>query len=167
MSREPREGGSLWRCPRCDRRFANRNQSHFCGSTKPLAEHFANKPSAVRALFRTVRRAVEACGPVTVLSESTRIAFHVRMSFMAIAVQRSGLRGHFVFASVLEHPRFLRVDTISPRNHVHHFRIARPEDVDATFRSWIARAYRVGEQRHVRRRAGSSPRSRGESRTAR
>ena len=70
---------------------------------------------------------------------------------MAISVQKSGLRGHFVFASVHRHPRFLRVDTISRRNHVHHFRIVRPEDIDATFESWIAEAYQVGQQRHLER----------------
>ena len=143
--------GSLWRCARCRRRFANRNQSHSCGSTRPLREHFASKPRLVEALFRSVRSAVEACGPVEVLSEKSRIAFQVRMSFMAISVQKSGLRGHFVFASVHRHPRFFRVDTISRRNHVHHFRIVRPEDIDATFESWIAEAYRVGQQRHLER----------------
>src|SRR5215471_19284591 len=141
--------GSLWRCARCRRRFANRSQSHSCGSTRPLREHFASKPRLVEALFRSVRSAVEACGPVEVLSEKSRIAFQVRMSFMAVSVQKSGLRGHFVLASVHRHPRFLRVDTFSPRNHVHHFRIATPEEVDDTFTRWVAEAYHVGEQRHL------------------
>jgi hypothetical protein len=140
---------SLWRCGRCGRRFANRNQSHFCGSRKPLSAHFAGKPSFVKALFRGVRSAIEACGPATILSEKTRIAFHARMSFMALTVQKSGLRGHFVFASVHKHPRLFRVDTISKRNHVHHFRLTRPEEIDATFASWVAEAYRVGKQLHL------------------
>ena len=140
----------LWRCARCRRSFANRNQSHSCGSTKPLGEHFAGKPRSVRALFQRVRSAVEACGPVQVLSEKSRIAFHVRMSFMAVSVQNAGLRGHFVFASIHHHPLFLRVDTISRRNHVHQFRIARLEDVDGKFATWVAEAYRVGQQQHLK-----------------
>ena len=67
---------------------------------------------------------------------------------MAIMIRKSGLRGHFVFASVHEHARFARVETISPRNHVHHFRLADPRDIDATFRSWVSEAYAVGMQRH-------------------
>jgi len=148
--RRPR---ALWRCTGCGRRFANRNQSHFCGSRRPLAEHFAGKPRAVRALFDRVRAAVESCGPVTVLSEKTRIAFHTRMSFMAVMVRSSGLRGHFVFATVHRDPRFARVETISPRNHVHHFSVVRPEDVDAAFRTWVAEAYAVGKQEHLAGRA--------------
>jgi hypothetical protein len=146
-----RAQSKLWACAKCRRRFANRNQSHFCGSTRPLQEHFRGKPRSVRALFNSVRSAVEACGPVQVLSEKSRIAFHVRMSFMAICVQRNGLRGHFVFATLHEHPRFLRVDAISRRNHVHHFRVAGPEDIDSKFNEWVAEAYRVGQQRHLAR----------------
>ncbi len=70
---------------------------------------------------------------------------------MAITVQRSGLRGHLVFASVREHPRFVRVETISPRNHVHHFRLADPGEVDATFTAWVAEAYAVGMKEHLSR----------------
>jgi hypothetical protein len=149
VSSESRRRRALWRCTKCGRRFANRNQSHFCRSTQPLRNHFAGKPREVRALFDRVRAVVESCGPVTVLSEKTRIAFHARMSFMAIMVQRSGLRGHFVFASVREHPRFARIETISPRNHVHHFRLTRPGDVDASFVAWVAEAYAVGRQEHL------------------
>lgn len=144
---------ALWRCAKCGRRFANRNQSHFCGSRQPLAKHFAGKPPAVRALFDRVREAVESCGPVTVVSEKTRIAFHTRMSFMAVMVRSSGLRGHFVFAEVHRDPRFLRVETISPRNHVHHFRLVRPDEIDAPFEKWLAEAYAVGKQEHLGGRA--------------
>jgi hypothetical protein len=146
-----RRQSALWRCKRCSRRFANRNQSHFCRSRQPLQKHFAGKPRAVKALFERVRTVVKSCGHVTVLSERTRIAFQARMSFMAITVQMAGLRGHFVFASVHKHPRFLRVETISPRNHVHHFRLAEPGDIDATFKSWVAEAYAVGRQEHLTR----------------
>jgi hypothetical protein len=76
------------------------------------------------------------------------------MSFMAVSTQKTGLRGHFVFASVQKHPRFLRVDTISRRNHVHHFRIADSQDIDSTFATWVAKAYRVGQQEHLAKRAG-------------
>ena len=127
----------------------DRNQSHFCRSRLPLAKHFAGKPRAVRALFDLVRAAVESCGPVTVLSERTRIAFHTRMSFMAVMVRSSGLRGHFVFATVHRDPRFVRIETISPRNHVHHFRVVRPEEVDPAFRKWVSEAYAVGKQEHL------------------
>src|SRR5262245_34471226 len=113
----------LWRCPKCRRTFANRNQSHSCGTVGSLARHFRGKPPLVRALFDQLLTTIREQGPVTVLPERTRIAFHVRMSFIAITVQRSGLRGHFVFDSVHPHSRFTRITTYSPRNHTHEFRL--------------------------------------------
>ncbi len=141
----------LWRCPACRRTFANRNQSHSCGTHRSLADHFAGKPLPVRALFDRLLAFVSGCGPVTILPEKTRIAFHARMSFMVVSVQRSALRGHFVFASIHRHPRFVRITTISPRNHVHEFRLTSSSEVDATFRDWVAQAYRVGQQAHLSR----------------
>lgn len=144
-------GPPLWRCPRCRRVFANRNQSHFCGRHK-LEPHFAGKPPRIRSLFTAVLKAVRACGPVRVLPEKTRIAFQVRMSFAQVTPRREWLDGHVVLARRLEHPRFRRIETFSPRNHVHHFRLTTLADIDAEFRRWLKEAYAVGEQRHLDRR---------------
>ena len=72
------------------------------------------------------------------------------MSFMVVSVQQNALRGHFVFARRLDHPRFLRVDTYSPRNHVHQFRLTSVEGLNAEFLGWIREAYAIGEQQHMR-----------------
>lgn len=149
MSRPP-----LWKCGRCGREFANRNQTHACGR-HDLEHHFAGKPPQIRALFDAVVAAIREIGPVEILPEKTRIAFHVRMSFAQLTPRRQWLDGHVVLARRLESPRFRSVQTFSPRNHLHAFRIATPEDVDAEFRSWLAEAYAVGEQKHLAK--GSEP----------
>lgn len=41
------------------------------------------------------------------------------------------------------------VQTISPRNHVHLFRLTSLREIDAEFCAWLAEAYSVGEQRHL------------------
>ena len=138
----------LWRCPKCGRQFANRNQSHACGRHS-LDPHFRGKPPEIRALFDAVRAAIEAVGPVRVLPEKTRIAFQVRMSFAQVTPRRGWLDGHVVLARRLESPRFTRIETFSPRNHLHAFRLTKPADIDDEFRAWVAEAYRVGEQRHL------------------
>jgi uncharacterized protein DUF5655 len=144
----PRSVRPLWTCPRCGREFANRNQSHACGRHE-LDAHFRDKPTAIRAVFDAVVAAVEACGPVKVLGEKTRIAFQVRMSFVQVTPRARWVDGHVVLARRLEHPRFRRIETISPRNHVHHFRLTSPSDVDAEVAAWLREAYAVGEQRHL------------------
>jgi hypothetical protein len=141
----------LWSCPTCGRPFANRNQSHACGR-HDLAHHFLRKSLDVRRLFDAVTAAIEAIGPVQVLPEKTRIAFQTRMSFAQVTPRRNWLDGHVVLARRLEHPRFRSIQTISPRNHVHAFRLTRLADIDDDFRAWLAEAYEVGAQRHLRSR---------------
>ncbi|HKP75238.1 MAG TPA: DUF5655 domain-containing protein [Longimicrobiaceae bacterium] len=142
--------GELWRCPACGRGFANRNQQHACGR-HDLEHHFAGKPPEVRALFDAVAAEIQALGPVTILPEKTRIAFQVRMSFAQLTPRRRWLDGHVVLARRLESPRFRSVQTFSPRNHLHVFRISSPSDIDDELRAWLAEAYAVGEQRHLAR----------------
>jgi len=143
-------GDALWRCPRCERAFANRNQTHTCAGLHDLEHHFANREQIVRELYDRVVAAIRAIGPVIVLPEKTRIAFQVRMSFAQVTPRRQWLDGHVVLARRLEHPRFRKIETISARNHVHHFRLAQPADIDKTFIAWLREAYAVGEQRHLR-----------------
>lgn len=138
----------MWTCPHCGRTFANRNQTHRCAALGDLDAHFAGCDPAVRATFDALLAVVRACGPVAVLPEKTRIALHVRMSFAACQPRRHALDGHLVLAERIDSPRFTRIQTFSPRNVLHAFRLTGPEQVDDEFAGWLRRAYAVGEQRH-------------------
>lgn len=146
MAAEP----PLWRCTKCGRSFANRNQSHAC-ARHDLEHHFKGKPPEIRALYDAVVARVRALGPVRVLPEKTRIAFQVRMSFAQVTPRQKWIDGHVVLARRLEHPRFRLVQTFSPRNHLHAFRLTSLADVDDDFCAWLAEAYEVGEQKHLDR----------------
>src|SRR5206468_1679542 len=140
----------LCKCAACGRTFANRNQTHSCGRRQELDAHFAAGLPVVRAIFDAFADAVRSCGPVEILSEKTRIAFHVRMSFAAVTSRRDRLDGHLVLASRVESPRFIKIETYSPRNHLHAFRLTSVEEIDDELRRWIREAYAVGEQKHLR-----------------
>jgi Domain of unknown function (DUF5655) len=142
----------MWACPECGRRFANRNQSHACAPLGRLDRHFERASPAVRATFDRVLEAVSRLGPVEVLPEKTRIALHVRMSFAAFMPRRNWLNGHLVLARQVDSPRFLAVQVFSPRNVVHSFRLISPTEVDRQFVTWLAEAYRVGAQEHLKTR---------------
>ena len=137
----------LWSCPACGRTFANANQAHACGRHR-LEDHFDGKGPAVRGIYEAFRAMIESFGPVEILPEKTRIAFHVRMSFAQLTVRRAWVLGHFVLARRSDDPLFTKVETISPRNHVHHFRLDLPEDVER-LRDFARLAYSVGRQEHV------------------
>lgn len=140
----------MWRCPECGREFANRNQSHACGR-HDLDHHFAGKSAEIRAIYDAFVAAVQEIGPVIILPEKTRIAFQVRMSFAQLTPRREWVDGHLVLARRVEHPRFRKVETFSPRNHLHAFRLSSPSEIDAQLRGWLAEAYLVGDQQHLTR----------------
>lgn len=147
---------TLWTCPKCGRAFANRNQTHTCG-LHTLEAHFrASNPEVVQ-LYQQFEALVRRCGPVTVLPEKTRIAFQVRMSFAAVSLRKQWLDGHVVLARRLESPRFRKLETFSPRNHLHAFRLTSPNDLDEEVAAWLAEAYAVGAQHHLTRRATDLP----------
>ena len=142
------QSDGLWQCPNCKRRFANTNQSHFC-SRYTLREHLGVKtPQAVR-LFREFAKLVMRCGRMRVIPEKTRIAFQVRMSFAAVSLRRDRIVGHVVLARRLENPRVTKIETLSPRNHVHSFCFTSSAQIDEEVLSWLREAYRVGQQRHL------------------
>ncbi len=140
----------MWRCLECGRQFANRNQSHSCRPRSTLDSHFEGKSPAVRAIFDRLLGVARRNGPIIVLPERTRIAFQVRMSFAAFVIRKNWIDGHVVLARRLENRRFRRIETFSPRNHLHAFRFESVGEIDAEVASWLAEAYQVGEQRHLR-----------------
>ena len=158
--------GPLWRCPKCRRAFANRNQTHACGRHR-LATHFQGKDPHVRRIYEAVVAMLKSIGPVRVLPEKTRIAFQVRMSFAQVTPRKQWLDGHVILARRLQHARFTTVQTFSPRNHLHAFRLRSAADVDAVVRGWFAEAYAVGRQQHLRRATGDSESSRALARRSR
>ncbi|MDD2715627.1 MAG: DUF5655 domain-containing protein [Candidatus Wallbacteria bacterium] len=138
----------LWKCPKCNRHFANCDQSHSC--VKASEEDFLKGRSAHEvALYRTFVKELESIGPILLAPAKTRVGFQVRMIFAAANKLSNGcLDAHVVLARRLEKSRFRKIETVSPRNHVHHFRIERLEDFDTELREWFKEAYSVGKQEH-------------------
>lgn len=144
MSRRP----ALWRCPACGEQFTTRNQWHACG-TFDLDTLFARSQPVVRRLFDRFVEIVQGFGPVRVIPQKTRIALQVRMRFAALMPQKAVLKGHLVLARRRPSARFEKIETYSPRNHVHVFRLGSEDELDARFRELIGEAYRVGQQAHL------------------
>lgn len=142
-----RSEAPLWTCPACGRGFANRNQSHACGR-REIETHFAGRSPKVRAIYDTFLAMLESFGPVTVLPEKTRIAFQVRMSFAQLTIRRDWVLGHLVLARRVEDPIFTRIESFSPRNHLHAFRLDSPEEVER-LRDHAREAHAVGRQEHL------------------
>ena len=138
----------LWTCPACARTFANRNQSHACGR-HALEARFDGRPPAIRALFDTFVARLREIGPFEILPQKTRIAFHVRMSFAQLSPKRAWIDGHLVLAAPAPRPFVRKIETYSPRNHTHHFRLQSEADLSPEFLALLRAAYAVGGQKHL------------------
>jgi hypothetical protein len=71
------------------------------------------------------------------------------MRFAALMPQKSALKGHLILAQRCPSDRFERIETYSPRNHVHVFRLHSEDEIDPRFRHMIGAAYQVGCQEHL------------------
>ena len=63
-----------------------------------------------------------------------------------------GLEAHVVLTRRLQNSRFTRIETMSPKCYVHHFRIESMNDLDEQVKGWLQEAYQVGTQKHLLRR---------------
>ena len=141
----------MWRCPKCSRQFADRNQEHSCG--KYTVEDFLiGKGQEAESLYRAFEKLVLGLGPVLLAPVKTRVGFQARMIFAAVnKLSRDKLQAHVVLARRLESSRFTKIETISARNHVHHFLIETVDQLDDEVLAWLQEAYRVGLQQHLRK----------------
>lgn len=144
-SRARKRKAALWRCPKCGESFTTKNQWHACG-VFDIEALFARSEPQVRQLFDRFVKVVKRCGPVKIIPQKSRIALQVRMRFAALMPQKQALKGHLVLARRYVSPRFEKIETYSPRSHVHVFRLRSTDDFDSFFCRLIAESYKVGRQ---------------------
>jgi hypothetical protein len=149
MNEPPLPVADLWRCPRCRRPFANVNQRHSCGRWR-VEDFLRGKSARAVALYERFAALAGECGPFILAPAKTRVGFQVRMIFAAVnRLNDSGLAAHVILARRLEHPRFTKIESFSPHNHQHHFKLASLDELDDEVRAWLREAYRVGAQEHL------------------
>lgn len=141
----------LWTCPRCGRRFANRNQWHACGDWT-VADHFRDRPPELRAIFDEFLAMARRNGPVRVHAAKTRIGFIARMTFGGASPLKSRLRASLLLPKPVNLPRIERIERYGPRCFGHRFSIADASDLDAELERLVRLAYRVGMQEFIGRR---------------
>ena len=142
----------LWTCPNCDRPFVNSNMPHSCGRFS-VKKFLAGKSRYAISLYENFSALVHDCGPVKIAPAKTRIGFQVRMIFAAVnKLGDHGLDAHVVLTRRLESPRFRRIETMTPKCYVHHFRIGSLSELDEEVANWLREAYQVGTQEHLHRR---------------
>lgn len=130
----------LWRCPKCGHRFVTTNLWHSCGRFS-LAQHFAGKPPALRAVFRRWVAIARACGPVTVYAQKTRIVLQARVRFAGAVVRGEWLDAGLWLRRRIDHPRVHRIEDFGRLGYGVHFRLKSPSDIDTRIVKLMREAY--------------------------
>ena len=135
--------GSLWKCPNCGRRFANRNQWHSCVSYS-VDDHFRGKPAALKETFDFLLQKVGEFGHVRVDAVKTSINIAAKSHFAGVQVLKTSLKLGFMYDRPLDDKRILSSQQLSDTNWSHTVSLAQKADVDAQLLDWLRHAYSLG-----------------------
>ena len=123
---------------------------HSCARYQ-VSDHLKGKSPQVARLYRKFAALVRKCGPVTISPNKTRIAFMARMRFAGCRAGRDTLRIGFLLTRRLPSARISRIEYIPPCYYVHSLPIRAPGELDGEVLRWLREAYRMGQQKHLRR----------------
>lgn len=135
----------LWKCPKCGHRFVTKNLWHSCVRVA-LATHFRGRPVERRTTWDRWLAAARNCGNVTAYAQKSRIIIMARVRFAGAVVHTSYLDAALWLRRRVEHPLLARTEDFGKLGFGHHFRLERPDDVDAALQVLMREAYRVGTQ---------------------
>lgn len=141
-----------WICPKCERRFARRNQSHSC-ARHTAEEHLRGVEQSVLEVYEAFADVVAGCGPYELASTRSQIGFRVKRIFCGVVPRESALDGYLDLPRKVSSSRFDHVADYTDKLWVHHLTLRSTDEVDAEFAGWIQESYRVGTGDYVEERA--------------
>lgn len=130
-----------WTCPRCQRQFGRKGQSHECAPALTLDEYFSTGPERERPIFDAVLRHVETLGPVHVEPVSVGIFLKRSQTFAELRPMQKWQALSFGLPRRIVHPRITRTMPGSGSRTYYAVRLYGPEDVDDQIRDWLTEAY--------------------------
>ena len=101
------------------------------------------------AIYRRFKEIVQACGPVTIIPQKSRVVFHVRVRFAGATPRKSYLQCHFGFTRRHDNPRFFKIEQYARQLYGHYCRIWSESELDAEFTGWVREVYELGQQTHL------------------
>ncbi len=53
----------MWQCPKCERKFKNENQNHFCGKIETIDAYISEQAEEVQPILHKIREAIRSSAP--------------------------------------------------------------------------------------------------------
>ena len=128
----------------------NTNQWHSCGQNT-VEKFLENKSEKALQLYYQTIKEFEKFGDFDLHPAKTRIALNKKMRFASInKLGKDFLDAHLVFAQRFDETLcFHKIDTVTNRAHVHHFRLYSIGDLTDELKKYMKMAYMIGTREHL------------------
>ena len=130
----------MWVCPKCGRRFRNRNQWHSCTRYK-IEDHFHGKPEKMAQLFKQLLERLKPLGSINVDAVKTEITLGSLSHFASVNVRRKWLNVDFLLDRVINDRRIAKVTEITGTNFEHRVRLSEMTEIDRHLIGWLKESY--------------------------
>ena len=133
----------MWKCPKCGRKFARKDQPHSC-RTWPIDNHFKNKEEVARPLFNEFKARVKKnVGQFKIRSLHCCIHLVSDFSFVAVFPMKDKIRLHFSLDYKLESQRIGKRSQFSKNRYMYSIDLKTAKEMDAELMKWLKQAYNL------------------------
>ncbi len=136
----PRKSAARWKCSRCKRTFAKKNQWHSC-QARTVNQHFQDKPANVRKTYDRLIARLRRIGPLRIDAVKTSINLAGEFHFGGVRIRKEYLRVGFLSDRMIEDSRIVHTERLGPAKFGHSVILRDPADVDGQLIAWLKRAY--------------------------
>ena len=106
---------NTWTCPKCNRKFTQKDQRHACG-TGDRADVLRNRPPEVVKLYAALEKFAKSLGPVEFVTRERYVLLRSNRIFADAVIMSDALRLAIHLPRKAEHKLFMKV--ASDRKHV-------------------------------------------------
>lgn len=131
----------VWVCPRCDRSFGRKGQSHLCIPGTTVEEWFADEPEEHRQIHDRIAEHLEQLGDVRVEAVAVGIFYKRRRNLAELRPRADHLGLAMVLPSGRDHPRFSRRTRMEGDRTSFSVPLRTPDDVDQQVLDWLTEAW--------------------------
>jgi len=129
----------MWTCPKCERRFKNDNQSHYCVDVS-IDDLFEGKPDNLILTFDKILLDVVEFGDIGVGTSKNTVIFASVKAFLILRPMSKVLDLKFYHNKELHSSKFHKSGKYG-KKYYYHIRVKEPSEVDAEVVSLLQKGY--------------------------
>ncbi len=131
----------VWTCPKCQRNFGKKRQSHLCSPGLSLEEYFDGAAPWEEPIFTVVRDHIATLGPVIVDPLNMGIKFKNGPMFLELRAMKKWVALGFSLGNRLASDRLSRKVIDYNNKFFHVINVDDPAMIDEEILGWITRSY--------------------------